>query len=365
MSPTQLRNIPVEEMTSERMLMPNWARTAARVLSDANMASTTKSNSTSALAEAQPMVIKSDPSFSSTTNSEEGRETVGGTVSRKGKWGFTCESCGWVPKKGDDPDWVPISQTTNDANMKTKYMPAHWPDRCKKCRSRAKRWTKAAQKYDQLEILRMMYPECNKQKCDCHWHCLRFLTLTKEEWNVILPLEQDTTCKSDCTHNACKCDHTECNGYQSKNTSGSYLWDEAEKLKKMATRQFRNWRNRNKYWISREAKGQAYYECTMKPVWKGWGWDEVQLHLHIHTVVCSKRIENKDIQIDINTLEEIPMSTTIQREWGGIVDVRACKTWKHKDGARKTSKRFVMNYLIDYINKSPHWQSVPFGDWSS
>ncbi len=337
MSPTQLRNIPVEEMTSERMLMPNWARTAARVLSDANMASTTKSNSTSALAEAQPMVIKSDPSFSSTTNSEEGRETVGGTVSRKGKWGFTCESCGWVPKKGDDPDWVPISQTTNDANMKTKYMPAHWPDRCKKCRSRAKRWTKAAQKYDQLEILRMMYPECNKQKCDCHWHCLRFMTLTRESWNKKIP-------------------------------EGGFdydPWKHADAMKKKAVRQFKNWRDRNEYWKSREAKGQAYYECTMKPVWNGWGWDEVQLHFHIHTVVCSKRIENKDIQIDLDTLDEIPMSTTIQREWGGIVDVRACKTWKHKDGAVKTSKRFVMNYLIDYINKSPHWQSVPFGDWSS
>jgi hypothetical protein len=24
-----------------------------------------------------------------------------------------------------------------------------------------------------------------------------------------------------------------------------------------------------------------------------------------------------------------------------------------------------MNYLVDYINKSPHWQSVPFGDWSN
>jgi len=82
-------------------------------------------------------------------------------------------------------------------------------------------------------------------------------------------------------------------------------------------------------------------------------------------VICSKRIENKDIQIDLDTLEPIPMSTTIQREWGGIVDVRKCQTWKHKDGEMKTSKRFVMNYLVDYINKSPHWQSTKFGDWSN
>jgi hypothetical protein len=160
------------------------------------------------------------------------------------------------------------------------------------------------------------------------------MTFTREEWNQTVPSTSDP-------------------------------WEHAEVMKKQATRQFRNWRTRNKYWISREAKGQAYYECTMKPVWNGWGWDEIQLHFHIHTVVCSKRIENKDIQINIDTLEEIPMSTTIQREWGGIVDVRACKTWKHKDGAVKTSKRFVMNYLVDYINKSPHWQSTKFGDWSN
>ncbi len=320
-------------MASERMLMPNWARTAARVLSDANMASTTKSNGTSAKADAQPMVIQGDPSFSSTTITEDVGETVGGTVSRKGKFGFTCESCGWVPKKGDDPDWVTTKEFVGD--VKSKMFAAHWPERCKKCKSRMKRWTCAARKYDQLEILRTLEGR----------HCLRFLTLTRETWSYKVP---DTT----------------------------DLWAEADIIKKKAVRQFKNWRDRNKYWKSRKAKGQAYYECTMKPVmgWMkedgeykffGYGFDQVKLHFHIHTVVCSKRIENKDIQIDIDTLKEIPMSTTIQREWGGIVDVRACKTWKHKDGAVKTSKRFVMNYLVDYINKSPHWQSVPFGDWSS
>ncbi len=313
MCPTQLRNIPVDPMASERMLMPNWARVAATVLSDKQLAA-----SQAIPSELGTCVPEALPH----QNSEDGGETVDGTVSRKGKFGFTCESCGWVPKKGDDPDWVTTKEFVGD--IKSKMFAAHWPERCKKCKSRMKRWTCAARKYDQLEILRTLEGR----------HCLRFLTLTREEWN-------QTVC------------------------SNTDLWAHADQMKKQATRQFRNWRTRNKYWISREAKGQAYYECTMKPVWKGWGWDEVQLHFHIHTVVCSKRIENKDIQIDINTLEEIPMSTTIQREWGGIVDVRACKTWKHKDGAVKTSKRFVMNYLVDYINKSPHWQSVPFGDWSN
>ncbi len=297
-------------MVSERMLMPPWAKEAARKLSDGQL---------SLSQEPKPTVVisphRSAPLLFPDDESKEDGELVDGTVSRKGKFGFTCESCSWVPMKGDPVDWV--------QGMKS-YTGLHFPDRCKKCRSRMKRWTCAARNYDKLELLRQLEGR----------HCLRFVTLTRESWN-------ETIC------------------------SNSNFWSHAEVMKKSAVKQFRNWRTRNKYWISREAKGQAFYECTMKPVWNGWGWDEVQLHFHIHMVVCSKRIENSDIQIDMDTLEHIPMSTTIQREWGGIVDVRKCKTWKHKDGETKTSKRFVMNYLVDYINKSPHWQSTKFGDWSS
>ncbi len=325
-------------MASERMLMPNWARVAATVLSDKQIAA-------SQAIPTEPSAPASGLAYGALPRQKrvDGDETVDGTVSRKGKFGFTCESCGWVPKKGGDPDWVTTKEFVGD--VKSKMFAAHWPERCKTCKSRMKRWTCAARKYDQLEILRTLEGR----------HCLRFLTLTRESWNIKVPSYDE--CKRDIENNGCT--------RNTSNKTSSYLWDEAEILKKMATRQFRNWRTRNNYWKSREAKGQAYYEVTMKPVWNGWGWDEVQLHFHIHTVVCSKRIENKDIQIDLDTLNEIPMSTTIQREWGGIVDVRACKTWKHKDGAVKTSKRFVMNYLVDYINKSPHWQSVPFGDWSN
>ncbi len=302
-------------MVSERMLMPAWAKAAARKLSDEQL---------SLSQEPKPTVVISPhhleievPLLFPDDDSKEDGELVAGTVSRKGKFGFTCESCSWVPMKGDPVDWV--------QGMKS-YTGLHFPDRCKKCRSRMKRWTCAARNYDKLELLRQLEGR----------HCLRFVTLTKESWNEKVSFDRNTD-----------------------------LWSHAEVIKKSAVKQFRNWRTRNKYWISREAKGQAFYECTMKPVWNGWGWDEVQLHFHIHMVVCSKRIENKDIQFDPETLEYIPMSTRIQREWGGIVDVRKCKTWKHKDGETKTSKRFVMNYLVDYINKSPHWQSTKFGDWSS
>ncbi len=311
-------------MVSERMLMPAWARAAARKLSDEQL---------SLSQEPKPTVVISPhhleievPLLFPDDESKEDGELVAGTVSRKGKFGFTCESCSWVPMKGDPVDWV--------QGMKS-YTGLHFPDRCKKCRSRMKRWTCAARNYDKLELLRQLEGR----------HCLRFVTLTRDDWNVKVPVGSISDASSQ--------------------SSPPTLWCEAEVIKKKAVKQFRNWRTRNKYWISREAKGQAFYECTMKPVWKGWGWDEVQLHFHIHMVVCSKRIENSDIQINMDTLEHIPMSTTIQREWGGIVDVRKCKTWKHKDGETKTSKRFVMNYLVDYINKSPHWQSTKFGDWSS
>ncbi len=302
-------------MASERMLMPKWARSAARVLSDQQLTSLR-------LEPKVPGEVDETHKMKLTNEAHKISETVGGTVSRKGKFGFVCESCFFVPEKSAKPDWVSFKSHYAGKNS----VGLHFPHRCKKCASRMKRWTTAARNYDRLELLRMLEGR----------HCLRFLTLTRESWNEVVTIQP-----------------------------GVDLWEIAEDIKKKATRQFRNWRTRNKYWISREAKGQAYYECTMKPMWNGWGWDEVQLHFHIHMVVCSKRIENKDIQINMDTLEHIPMSTTIQREWGGIVDVRKCRTWKHKDGEMKTSKRFVMNYLVDYINKSPHWQSSKFGDWSS
>ncbi len=320
--------------------MPKWAKAAATRLSD------------EALAFNHPEKRPSEHS-GAFSDIEDGGESVAGTVSRKGKFGFTCESCSWVPAKGDLKDWVDTG--------KGSYIGLHFPDRCPKCRSRMKRWTCAARNYDKLELLRQLEGR----------HCLRFVTFTHEEWN--LTLDVDPIKKIDSSNENNDDEVNECSRRRTLNRASSgtgvtlhpLLWGEAERMKKKATKKFNNWRRRNKYWQSREAKGQAYYEITMKPVWNGWGWDKVQLHFHIHTVVCSKRLENKDIQHDLDTLEPIPMSTTMQREWGGVVDVRACKTWKHKDGEMKTSKRFVMNYLVDYINKSPHWQSTKFGDWSS
>ncbi len=179
--------------------MPKWAKSAATVLSDKQL-EFLQENEDGPLtpAHAKPIL-----------DHEKIGETVGGTVSRKdrtGKWGFTCDQCSWVPKnKEQPPDWIPLIWKPHD-NEKQRYMPAHWPDRCRKCKSRMKRWTKAAEKYDQLEILRVMEGR----------HCLRFVTFTKEEWNVKIP-EQPMN------------------------------WELAESIKKKAVRQFKNWRFRNKY----------------------------------------------------------------------------------------------------------------------
>jgi hypothetical protein len=74
------------------------------------------------------------------------------------------------------------------------YVGLHFPDRCKKCRARMKRWTCAARNYDKLELLRQLEGR----------HCLRFVTFTREDWNITVQPEVD-------------------------------LWKEAEYLKKKAT----------------------------------------------------------------------------------------------------------------------------------
>ena len=308
------------------MLMPKWAKAAATRLSDEELAFSQPAGAISQSERPNTVARPRNLEVGPAVTCEDVSESVAGTVSRKGKFGFTCENCHFVPKKTDKPDWASWNIGCKDVPI-MKSIGLHFPKRCRRCKSRMDRWTCAARNYDKLEILRQL--EGRK--------CLRFVTFTREDWNVKIPaggIDYDP-------------------------------WKVAEPLKKSAVKKFNNWRQRNKYWKTRDAKGQSYYECTMYPVWNGWGFDEVKLHFHIHTVVCSKRLENKDIQINIDTLEPIPLSTTMQRNWGGIVDVRACKTWKHKNGEMKTSKRFVMNYLVDYINKSPHWQSTKFGDWSS
>ncbi len=311
-------------MVSERMLLPPWARSAARVLADKQMESVQRETSFHTVV---------GPGDQPAEKSEDGRETVGGTVSRKGKFGYVCDNCPhkgskanaglmWKPMKISRKGWL-LQGSIMNGGTSPKLNFKHFPVRCRQCRSKMRRWTNASNGYKQLDLLRQIEGRPN----------LKFVTMTRKEWSIRIPFDQ-----------------------------GFRLWEIADELKKRAYRQARNWRSRNTYWRSREAKGMIYPECKVTPIWP---FDEIKLHFHMHMIVCSKRIENQDIQIDLDTLEPIPMSTTIQREWAGIVDTRKCRTWKHKDGEIKTSRRFVMNYLLDYINKAAHWQSSKFGDWSS
>ena len=151
---------PVAKMVSERMLLPDWAKSAATVLSEHQ--------------KAFELAEKGRPQCSGAfSESEDGGESVAGTVSRKERffksppwrcpkyhallmkkrmkkstWGFTCEKCQWIPHGRDDlPDYV--------QGMYGKSHALHMPHRCPSCKSRMKRWTCAARKYDHLELLRI------------------------------------------------------------------------------------------------------------------------------------------------------------------------------------------------------------------
>jgi len=290
-------------MITEETILPPWVTSANTRLREEGQRDL-RSNTVARIHGIRPAEI-----------SEDRGETVGGTVSRKGGFGYLCEKC---PHHG-----MGKSLATSELNINFLKHWSYFPIRCKPCKSKMKRYSTASRNYKALDLLRQIEERPN----------LKFMTKTRKNWSIRIPFEQ---------------------GYR--------LWEIADDLKKKAYKSARNWRSRNKYWLSREAKGMIYPEIVVTPVWP---YDEIKLHFHMHMIVCSKRIENKDIQTDLDTLEPIPMSTTIQRNWGGIVDVRKCKTWKHKDGEVKTSRRFVMNYLLDYINKAAHWQSSKFGDWSS
>lgn len=320
-------------MVSERMLMPPWAREAARKLSDGQLSLSQEPKPTVVISphRSAPLLFPDDGS------KEDG--PVACSISRKGEifdsLGRRMTSKYWKKtiEEKECPKWR-CPKYHKHLTFQRIAWKGYWcprcdnvkRNRCKDCRSKSDKWKRGVRAYWKLDLLRQ---EENRPN-------LKMVTFSHEDWNSIIPAEAAWFSKSI-----------------------------ADQIKKKGVNKFRKWRQRNKYWISREAKGQLYPEYTLKPVWKGWGFDEVQIHFHIHGVVASKKIENQDIQHDLETLQPIPMSTTIQRNWGGIVDVRECKTWEHSDGTKRTSKRFVMNYLVNYINKMKGWSSIKMGDWSN
>ena len=160
-------------MHSERMMMPKWAKAAATRLSDEQVSfSHDRGGDAYSHPPCDPPGLSEDD-LQHDSGIAKSLETVGGTVSRKGKFGFVCEKCHFVPEKSSKPDWVSWEIGWNNR----KSVGLHFPERCRRCKSRMKRWTCAARNYDRLELLRLLEGR----------HCLRFLTFTKEEWNIKIP----------------------------------------------------------------------------------------------------------------------------------------------------------------------------------
>lgn len=265
------------------------------------------------------------PAWAKVANDRISSETVAGTVSRKGsRWGWTCDECGWI--------WYPPEDTLEhticgDSNVydKDELIADGWmkfPNkRCKTCRSSMKRWQTARRVFVELDLLRM-----NEEI-----KYLRFVTLTKREWNMITT-EPEV---------------------------------DKKKLKTKATRQFRNWRDRNEWWKSRNAMGQFWPECVETPQKDG----SIKLHFHFHMVLVSEYLDNKVKTWNHQGAQySIDGMSKFQREWGGIVDVRAVKDYQVKyqvkgEIRKGCGRKACMKYLSKYISKAKGWRSQPIGKW--
>lgn len=200
--------------------------------------------------------------------------------------------------------------------------------RCKKHRREQSRWSRGSKVFARLEEIRMNEEgEANKN--------LKFLTLTRKEWNTWQ-------------------EHVD-------------NLDQIKKdIKKKGLRKFRNFRTRNKYWLSRNAMGQGYPEMSVKAEGKIIDGKLVmgyRLHFHIHCILVSKKIDNVPIPQPIGLGD-----SKIYREWGGIVDIRAVKdnqVKRQEKGETKygCSRKSVMRYLTKYMTKSKGYSSFKIGKW--
>jgi hypothetical protein len=224
--------------------------------------------------------------------------------------------------------------------------------RCKTCRSSMKRWQTARRVFVELDELRM-----NEEV-----EYLRFVTLTKREWNIMIYDKDNHKSKNHKQfdhENSTKGPKFADNHTHSSENFRSYIDEQKLKLKGTATRFFRNWRNRNQWWKSREVNGQIWPECVETPQEDG----SVKLHFHFHMVVVSKYLDNR-----VRKGAKYPDDSRFQTEWGGIVDVRAVKDYKVKyqvkgEVREGCGRKACMKYLSKYISKAKGWRSQPIGDW--
>ena len=191
-------------------------------------------------------------------------ETVTGTVSSKGeeyrRWGFfnpKCCRCAYI-KKGHITLLSPQATWHHDRmTLLEDGYKEHPSKRCSKHRSQLGKWQHAKSVFVHLDELRM----------NAEMQHLRFVTKTRKEWNILVPMDQLAE-----------------------------LTSIQEKHKQKCIRSWRNWRDRNKWWSTREALGQYWPECKHNAEWNGVEFVGIRLHFHVHCVIVSEYLDNRPVR---------------------------------------------------------------------
>jgi hypothetical protein len=257
-------------------------------------------------------------------------ETLVSTVSSKGpsgRWGNTCEKCYFVPDKGAGTDYVKIGKDENE-----KWYALHFPMRCKKCAARCRSWSRAKRAVMAIDMVRCIKGHRN----------LKLTTFTQDSWSIP--------------------------NWSASNEQIKMIDDDKKKL----LRRHRNYRLRDPYWKTRDASGIIYPELKITPMWNGWGWDEVNVNVHLHMIIASKYLDNKPVK---DSRGDIVKDSMMFESWGNIVDVREVKCsydqndkyWNEEEDNSMIfwGLRNVLSYVTKYVNKMGHWRSSRFGDWGA
>ncbi len=271
-------------------------------------------------------------------------ETITGTVSSKEeeyrRWGFfnpKCCQCAYI-KDGHMTQLSPQAEWHHNRMTLLEEDYKEYPrKRCSKHRSQLRKWQHAKRVFVRLDEQRMNMGEDH----------LRFVTLTRESWNILIPMDEL-----------------------------DQLEIIQEKHKQYCTRSFRNFRDRNDWWKSKEALGQLWPECKHNAEWNGVEFVGIRLHFHVHCIIVSKHLCNRPVRscceracyCPKDMQGEVIDNSRFFKEWGGIVDVRSVKDYQvkyqHKGETRKgCGRKACMRYLSKYITKAENWKSVKIGKW--
>ncbi len=282
------------------------------------------------ISEQKAVIEQPLPSWAVVAKDTLKAETLVSTVSSKGpsgRWGNTCEMCPHVPELGDKEDWNSIYE-----GEKRKTLSLHFPIRCRKCSNRCRSWSRAKRAVMQIDLVR----------CIKGYRNLKMATFTQDGWTI--------------------------KDWQASDEQIKMINDNKKKL----LRRHRNYRLRDPYWKTRNASGIIYPEYKITPIWNGWGWDEINVNVHLHMIIASKYLDNIPVK---DSRGDIVRDSKMFESWGNIVDVREVKCsydkndkyWNEEEDNSMTfwGLRNVLSYVTKYVNKMGHWRSSRFGDWGS